>query len=79
MLLKQEKTAPRYVFGIFLRAWAVFPCPQQNTIFIGVADDGSAPGLSQKDVGRINQLISNAASQGVRSPLTVETAGCQRN
>ncbi|MCK4607879.1 MAG: putative DNA binding domain-containing protein [Gammaproteobacteria bacterium] len=44
-----------------------------GSIFIGVADDGSIPGLSQKDVTRINQLISNAASQGVRSPLTVET------
>ncbi len=42
-------------------------------IFIGVADDGSMPGLSSKDVGRINQLISNTASQHVRSPLTVQT------
>ena len=44
-----------------------------GTIFIGVSDDGSIPGLSQKDVGRINQLISNAASQHVRSPLAVQT------
>ena len=42
-------------------------------LFIGVADDGSTPGLSQKDVARINQLISNAASQQVRSPLMVQT------
>ncbi|CAK8719549.1 ATP-dependent DNA helicase RecG [Candidatus Electrothrix aarhusensis] len=52
---------------------AAFANSNGGTIFIGVADDGSTPGLSQKDVGRINQLISNAASQGVRSPLTVET------
>ena len=52
---------------------AAFANTNGGTIFIGVADDGSTPGLSQKDVGRINQLISNAASQGVRSPLTVET------
>ena len=44
-----------------------------GTIYIGVADDGSPTGLSKRDVGRINQLISNAASQGVRSPLTVQT------
>ena len=42
-------------------------------IFIGVKEDGTAPGLSLEDVARINQLISNAASQHVRSPLTVKT------
>jgi len=48
-----------------------------GTIFIGVADDGSIPGLLPKDVVRINQLISNAASQHVRSPLTVQTENVQ--
>lgn len=43
-------------------------------ILLGVADDGSTPGLTPGDVKRLNQLISNAASQHVRSPLTVETA-----
>jgi ATP-dependent DNA helicase RecG len=42
-------------------------------VFLGVADDGSTPGLAAVDVSRINQLISNAASQLVRSPLTVQT------
>lgn len=42
-------------------------------LFIGVEDDGATPGLSVEDVARINQLISNAASQLVRSPLTVQT------
>ncbi len=42
-----------------------------GTIYIGVADDGSIPGLDQKDIGRINQLISNTASQHVRSPISV--------
>jgi ATP-dependent DNA helicase RecG len=36
-------------------------------LFIGVADDGSVPGLTGKDVSRINQLISNAASHLVRT------------
>jgi len=44
-----------------------------GTLFIGVADDGAMPGLAMQDVARINQLISNAASQLVRSPLTVQT------
>lgn len=40
---------------------------------MGVADDGSLPGLGRVDVARLNQLIGNAASQHVRSPLTVHT------
>ncbi len=42
-------------------------------IFIGVADDGSANGLSAADVRRVNQLIGNVASQLVRSPIEVST------
>jgi len=38
-----------------------------------VSDDGSIKGLNKKDVVRINQLVSNAASQHVRSPITVQT------
>ena len=52
---------------------AAFANSSGGTIYIGVADDGSTPGLTQKDVARINQLISNAASQQVRSPLVVTT------
>ena len=52
---------------------AAFANSEGGTIYIGVADDGSIPGLNKKDVGRINQLISNAASQHVRSPIAVQT------
>jgi ATP-dependent DNA helicase RecG len=52
---------------------AAFANSEGGTIFIGVADDGTLPGLSSKDVSRVNQLISNTASQNVRSPLTVQT------
>jgi len=52
---------------------AAFANSNGGTLFFGVADDGSAPGLSILDVSRINQLISNVASQQVRSPLTVKT------
>jgi len=52
---------------------AAFANSEGGVIFIGVADDGSLPGLPNKDVSRVNQLISNTASQHVRSPLTVQT------
>ncbi len=52
---------------------AAFANTNGGMIFIGVADDGSTPGLSVPDVSRINQLISNAASHLVRSPLAVQT------
>lgn len=35
-------------------------------LFIGIADDGSVVGLSLNDISRLNNLISNAASQQVR-------------
>jgi ATP-dependent DNA helicase RecG len=52
---------------------AAFANTNGGMIFISVADDGSTPGLSVPDVSRINQLISNAASHLVRSPLAVQT------
>ena len=52
---------------------AAFANADGGTLFLGVADDGSVPGLSRMDVSRINQLISNAASQHVKSPLIVQT------
>lgn len=42
-------------------------------ILFGVADDGTVPGLTAKDVRRINQMISNTANNNIRSPLTVRT------
>lgn len=44
-----------------------------GTILIGVADDGTLVGLSPQDVRRINQLIGNVATQGVRSPISPRT------
>ena len=40
-----------------------------GALVIGVSDDGEVIGLSSKDVGRLNQLISNASSQHVRPPI----------
>lgn len=52
---------------------AAFANTDGGRIYIGVADDGSVSGLTKSNVARINQLISNAASQHVRSPLSVRT------
>ena len=52
---------------------AAFANSNGGMILIGVADDGSTPGLTKEDVSRINQMISNVSSQLVRSPLTVLT------
>ena len=52
---------------------AAFANADGGVILIGVTDDSAIPGLSKKDVSRVNQLISNAASHLVRSPLTVQT------
>jgi ATP-dependent DNA helicase RecG len=50
-----------------------FANAEGGTIYLGVADDGTTPGLSADDVKRLNQLIGNTASHAVRSPLTVQT------
>src|SRR3990167_8054090 len=50
-----------------------FANAEGGAIFLGVADDGTTPGLSADDVKRLNQLIGNTANQAVRSPLTVQT------
>ena len=52
---------------------AAFANTNGGTIYIGVDDAGIAIGVSKEDVARLNQLISNASSQGIRSPLTVQT------
>lgn len=46
-----------------------FANSQGGKIIIGVSDDGDITGLSQEDVARLNQLISNAASQSVKPPV----------
>jgi ATP-dependent DNA helicase RecG len=42
-------------------------------IFIGVNDDGTVRGLTNSDIARLNELISNASSQNVRPPVNVRT------
>ncbi|MEI6789968.1 MAG: RNA-binding domain-containing protein [Myxococcaceae bacterium] len=46
---------------------------QGGTILIGVADNGNILGISPEDVRRVNQLISNAANQHVKSPVSIST------
>lgn len=52
---------------------AAFSNSEGGVIYLGVEDDGSLTGLSFEEVARLNQLISNAASQHIRSPITVQT------
>ncbi len=50
---------------------------QGGSIFIGVTDAGEIAGLSRSDIGRLNQLVSNAATDHVRpsiSPLTANVS-----
>lgn len=42
-------------------------------ILIGVTDDGDVAGLQPEDMGRLNQLVSNAATDHMRPPITPET------
>ena len=44
-----------------------------GAIFIGVSNDGTFSGLRREDMGRLNQLVSNAASQQVRPPINPQT------
>lgn len=52
---------------------AAFANASGGVILLGVADDGSLPGLSPEEVRHVNQLVSNAACNLVRSPLVVRT------
>jgi ATP-dependent DNA helicase RecG len=50
-----------------------FSNTQGGKIFVGVDDDGEIVGLKTEDIQRINQLLSNTASQNVKpaiNPLT---------
>ncbi len=40
-----------------------------GSIFVGVNNDGSITGLTREDIGRINQLISNAANNNMNPPI----------
>ena len=42
-------------------------------IYVGVEDNSYASGVSKSETGRINQLISNTASQNVKSPIAVQS------
>ena len=42
-------------------------------LIIGVNDDGSIAGLNTKDIGRINQLVSNASTEHMRPPIAPTT------
>lgn len=43
-------------------------------LLIGVNDSGAITGLSLPDIGRLNQLLSNTASQNVKPPINPTTS-----
>ena len=47
-----------------------FSNSQGGLILIGVSDDGSLAGLTSEDMGRLNQLVSNAATDHMRPPIS---------
>ena len=50
-----------------------FSNSEGGRILIGVTDAGGLKGVPRTEIGRLNQLISNAASQHVRSPISPMT------
>ncbi len=44
-----------------------------GSVFIGVSDDGTLAGLDGNDIARLNQLVSNAASQHVKPAINPRT------
>lgn len=46
-----------------------FSNAEGGTLFIGIRDDGSVSALSQTDIQRLNQLISNTANDNVKPPI----------
>jgi ATP-dependent DNA helicase RecG len=44
-----------------------------GTMYGGVDDNGRVAGIPKKETGRINQLVSNTASQHIKSPIVVQT------
>lgn len=54
-----------------------FSNSQGGMLIIGVTDDGQIAGLSMTDLNKLNNLISNAASQSVRPPINPFTENVQ--
>jgi ATP-dependent DNA helicase RecG len=44
-----------------------------GTVYVGVDDNGQTIGVVKSDVSRVNQMISNACSQHVKSTIAVHT------
>lgn len=56
---------------------AAFANSGGGMLFLGVGDDGEIAGLDADEVRRLNQLLSNTASQNVRPPIHPLTANIQ--
>lgn len=66
MHLEAVSTAPAMAANM-----AAFANAEGGTIYVGVAPDGTVPGMPRSVLGQVYQLIRFAALQHVRSPLPV--------
>ena len=48
---------------------AAFSNAEGGILFIGIADNGEVTGLSDQQVNRLNQLVSNAANENIKPPI----------
>ncbi len=56
-----------------LDVWKSHQLDPASRLVIGVNDDGSLAGLTPADIGRLNQLVSNAATEHMRPPIAPVT------
>lgn len=61
----------------FAQELAAFSNANGGKILIGVSDDCKVKGLSAEDVHRLNGLISNAATDHIKPPISVQTENIQ--
>lgn len=52
---------------------AAFSNSEGGILLLGITDDGIIKGLSFEEVNKLNQLISNTASQAIRPPINPRT------
>ncbi len=78
MLAKGEDSVTQFKENIFnteqlAQEIIAFANSAGGTIVIGVKDSGEIEGLTDEDIRRLNQLISNTASEHVKPPILPKT------
>lgn len=71
--LKQNITSPAQLTA----ECAAFSNAKGGHIIIGVANDKSITGLTDKDIDRLNQMVSNISEQHIKPPIAPLTEVCK--